>query len=171
MQFAIAGQENTAYCISGGMLALLTHPAQLAKLQSDPTRLDTAVEEILRWTSPGRHLMRTATADIEIGGQLIRTGEAVALFFNSANRDERAFVAADTFQIDRHPNAHLAFGLGQHFCLGVHLARLELRALFQALLPRLVAAEIAAPPRRARSAVISGISFLPLRCVWQPDRR
>lgn len=171
MQFAIAGQENTAYCISGGMLALLTHPAQLAKLQSDPTRLDTAVEEILRWTSPGRHLMRTATADIEIGGQLIRTGEAVALFFNSANRDERAFVAADTFQIDRHPNAHLAFGLGQHFCLGVHLARLELRALFQALLPRLVAAEIAAPPRRARSAVISGISFLPLRCVWQPDPR
>lgn len=171
MQLAIAGQENTAYCISGGMHALLTHPAQLGKLQSDPALIDTAIEEMLRWTSPGRHLMRTATADTEIGGQPVRAGEAVALFFNSANRDEMVFDAADTFQIDRRPNPHLAFGLGHHFCLGVHLARLELRTLFQALLPRLAAAELAAPPRRARSAVISGIGFLPLRCAWHPDPR
>jgi cytochrome P450 len=167
MQLAIAGQENTAYCISGGMHALLTHPAQLARLQSDPGLIDMAIEEILRWTSPGRHLMRTATADVEIDGQLIRAGEAVAVFFNSANRDETVFDAADTFRIERSPNPHLAFGLGSHFCLGVHLARLELRALFQALLPRLVRAECAAPPHRARSAVISGIAFLPLRCVWK----
>ena len=171
MQLAIAGQENTAFCISGGMHALIEHPEQLAKLRSDSTLIDAAIEEILRWTSPGRHLMRTATSDTEIGGQTIRAGEAVALFFNSANRDEAMFHSADEFQIDRRPNPHLAFGLGHHFCLGAHLARLELRALFQALLPRLVQAELAGRPRRARSAVISGIASLPLRCVWRPDSR
>ncbi len=91
MQLAIAGQENTAFCISGGMHALIEHPEQLAKLRSDPTLIDAAIEEILRWTSPGRHLMRTATSDTEVGGQAIRAGEAVALFFNSANRDEAVF--------------------------------------------------------------------------------
>lgn len=166
MQLAIAGQENTSYCLTGGMHALIEHPAQLAKLQADPALLDTAVEEILRWTSPGRHLVRTATAETIIGGQRIRKDQAVALFFNSANRDELVFEDPDSFRIDRHPNPHLAFGMGQHFCLGAHLARLELRALFGALLPRLKAAELAAPPSRARSAVISGIQGLPLRCAW-----
>lgn len=167
MQFAIAGQENTSYALGGGMLALVEHPEQLARLQGDPTLLDAAVDEILRWTSPGRHLVRTATADVVIGGQQIRAGDSMALFFNSANRDETVFEAADTFRIDRHPNPHLAFGLGHHFCLGVHLARLELKALLEALLPRLRSAQLAGQPRRARSSVISGISFLPLRCVWQ----
>ncbi len=105
--------------------------------------------------------------DAEIGGQRIRPGEAVVLFFNSANRDETVFEAADVFRIERQPNPHLAFGLGRHFCLGAQRARLELRAMFQALLPRLVTADIVGLPRRARSAAISGISFLPLRCTWQ----
>jgi cytochrome P450 len=169
MQLAIAGQENTACCIAGGLHALLTHPAQWAKLRADPALLDSAIEEMLRWTSPARHLIRTATADTEIGGHRIRAGEAVVVFFNSANRDESVFDAADSFQIDRRPNPHLAFGLGRHFCLGAQLARLELRALFQALLPKLLAAEVAGSPRRARSAAISGITFLPIRCVWRPD--
>jgi cytochrome P450 len=165
MQFAIAGQENTAYSIAGGLHALLEHPDQMAKLQSDPALLDTAVEEILRWTSPGRHLVRTATTDIVIGDQLIQAGESVALFFNSANRDESVFTSADKFRVDRHPNPHLSFGLGPHFCLGVHLARLELRALFGALLPILPRMTLAGTPRRARSAVISGISSLLVRCI------
>jgi cytochrome P450 len=165
MQLAIAGQENTAYSIAGGVHALIEHPGQMAKLRSNPELLDTAVEEVLRWTSPGRHLVRTATIDTAIGGQRIRAGESVALFFNSANRDDAMFASADTFQVDRQPNPHLAFGSGPHFCLGVHLARLELRSLFAALLPMLPRMTLAGTPRRARSAVISGISSLPLRCV------
>jgi cytochrome P450 len=124
---------------------------------------------MLRWTSPARHLLRTAIEDTEVAGQHIRAGEAVALFFNSANRDERVFTTAGSFEVDRYPNPHLAFGLGRHFCLGAQLARLELRALFRALLSRLATAELAGAPRRARSAAISGISFLPLRCTWRPD--
>ncbi len=166
IQMIIAGQENTVYSVSGGMLALIEHPKELEKLRLDPTLLDSAIEEMLRWTSPGRHLMRTATKKAEIGGQLIDAGEAVAVFFNSANRDETVFEDADTFRIDRQPNPHVAFGLGAHFCIGAHLARLELKALFGALLPRLRAAELAGSIRRARSSVISGISFLPLRCTW-----
>jgi cytochrome P450 len=167
MQLAIAGQENTAGALAGGLHALLTHEAEWAKLRADPALLDCAIEEMLRWTSPARHLMRTATAETEIGGQRIAASEAVALFFNSANRDERVFDAPEAFQIDRTPNPHLAFGLGQHFCLGAHLARCEMRALFGALLPALTTAEVAGPVRRTRSAVISGIASLPLRCAWR----
>jgi cytochrome P450 len=169
MQLAIAGQENTGCCIAGGLHALIEHPAEWAKLRADPALLDRAIEEMLRWTSPARHLLRTATEDTEVAGQRIRAGEAVALFFNSANRDESVFATADSFEIDRYPNPHLAFGLGRHFCLGAQLARLELHALFRALLSKLVTAQLAGTPRRARSAAISGISFLPLRCIWRPD--
>lgn len=163
MQLAIAGQENTAYSIAGGLHALLEHPDQMKKLVGEPTLLESAVEEILRWTSPGRHLVRTATADTKVGDQRIRAGEAVALFFASANRDETVFASAHTFEVDRQPNPHLAFGSGPHFCLGVHLARLELRALFGALMQELPRISPAGAPARARSAVISGISSLPVR--------
>jgi cytochrome P450 len=166
MQLAIAGQENTGYCLGGGLLALIEHPAQFDRLKAEPALLQPAVEEMLRWTSPGRHLVRTATADVAIGNKLISAGESVALFFVSANRDETVFEAADSFRIDRQPNPHLGFGLGHHFCLGAHLAREELRALFAALLPRLRRVSLAGPVRRARSAVISGVSSLPVRCDW-----
>ena len=149
MQLAIAGQENTGCCIAGGLHALVEHPAQWAKLRARPALLDRAIEEMLRWTSPARHLLRTATKDTEVGGQRIRAGESVALFFNSANRDESVFATAGSFEIDRYPNPHLAFGLGRHFCLGAQLARIELQALFRALLPKLVTAELAGTPRRA----------------------
>ena len=163
MQLAIAGQENTAYSIAGGLHAMLTHPDQMTKLVRDPALLEAAVEEILRWTSPGRHLVRTATTDTNVGGQRIRAGEAVALFFLSANRDETVFGSADKFEVDRQPNPHLAFGSGPHFCLGVHLARLELRALFGELMQELPRISLAGASRRARSAVISGISSLRVR--------
>ena len=167
MQLAIAGQENTAGVLAGGLHALLTHEAEWAKLRANPALLNCAIEEMLRWTSPARHLMRTAGADTEIGGQHIAAGEAVALFFNSANRDERVFDAPEAFRIDRTPNPHLAFGLGQHFCLGAHLARCEMRQLFGAMLPELARAEVAGAVRRTKSAVISGIASLPLRCSWR----
>jgi cytochrome P450 len=167
---ATGGHDTIAFCLSGGMHALIEHPEQLARLRADPSLIDTAIEEMLRWTTPGRHIVRTATEDIELGGQTIRAGEAVALFFNSANRDETVFANADQFRIDRRPNPHLAFGLGRHHCIGSHLARLEMRALLKTLLPRLESVELAAPPRRTCSTMVSGISSLPVRCAWRaPD--
>ena len=164
---ATGGHDTIAFCLSGGMHALVEHPDQLAGLRADPDLIDTAIEEMLRWTTPGRHIVRTATEDVELGGQTIRAGEAVALFFNSANRDESVFADADQFRIDRRPNPHLAFGLGRHHCIGAHMARLEMRALLKALLPRLESAELAAPPRRTASIMVSGISSLPIRCAWR----
>ncbi len=167
---ATGGHDTIAFCLSGGMHALIEHPDQLAMLRADPSLIESAIEEMLRWTTPGRHIMRTATADVELGGRTIRADEAVALFFNSANRDETVFANADQFRIDRRPNPHLAFGLGQHHCIGAHLARLEMRALLKTLLPRLQSVELAAPPRRTCSTMVSGISSLPIRCAWRaPD--
>ena len=164
---ATGGHDTIAFCLSGGMHALVEHPEQLARLRDDPSLIDTAIEEMLRWTTPGRHIVRTATEDTELGGQTIRQGEAVALFFNSANRDEAVFANADQFRIDRRPNPHLAFGLGRHHCIGAHMARLEMRALLKALLPRLEQVELAAPPRRTSSTMVSGIASLPIRCAWR----
>lgn len=107
---ATGGHDTIAFCLSGGMHALIEHPDQLARLRADPTLIDTAIEEMLRWTTPGRHIVRTATEDVELGGQTIRAGEAVALFFNSANRDETVFADADQFRIDRRPNRILPSG-------------------------------------------------------------
>jgi cytochrome P450 len=167
MMIATGGHDTIAFCLSGGMQALLANPDQFARLRSDLTLIDTAIEEMLRWTTPGRHIMRTATADSELGGQTIRAGEAVALFLNSADRDETVFAAADTFRIDRRPNPHVAFGIGQHFCIGAHLARMEMRALFKALLPRLAAAEPGAPTSRTHSTMVTGIASLPVRFTWR----
>jgi hypothetical protein len=164
---ATGGHDTIAFCLSGGMHALIEHPEQLARLRADPDLIDTAIEEMLRWTTPGRHIVRTATEDVELSGQTIKAGEAVALFFNSANRDETVFADADQFRIDRRPNPHLAFGLGRHHCIGAHMARLEMRALLKALLPRLESAELAAPPRRTASIMVSGIASLPIRCAWR----
>jgi cytochrome P450 len=167
---ATGGHDTIAFALSGGMHALIEHPDQLARLRADPSLIDTAIEEMLRWTTPGRHIVRTATEDIELGGRTIRAGEAVALFFNSANRDETVFADADQFRIDRRPNPHLAFGLGRHHCIGAHMARLEMRALLKTLLPRLEQVELAAPPRRTCSTMVSGISSLSIRCAWRaPD--
>jgi cytochrome P450 len=165
---ATGGHDTIAFALSGGMHALIEHPEQLARLRAEPSLIDTAIEEMLRWTTPGRHIVRNATEDVELGGQTIRAGEAVALFFNSANRDETVFADADQFRIDRRPNPHLAFGIGRHHCIGAHMARLEIRALLKALLPRLESVELAAPPNRACSTMVSGISSLTIRCAWRP---
>lgn len=160
---AIAGYDTTAFALSGGLHALIEHPEQLARLQQDPALLDAAIEEILRWTSPSRHFIRTATKDTVLGGQPIRAGEAVGIFFPSANRDEAVFTDGDAFRIDRSPNQHITFGWGAHYCLGQALARMELRALFSELLPRIRSVKIAGPTRRAQSVFLTGFTSLPVR--------
>jgi cytochrome P450 len=159
----VAGNETTRNATTGGMLALIEHPDALRRLQSEPEWLRTAIEEILRWTTPVIHFARTATRDTEIRGQRIREGEIVVMFYGSANRDEEVFDAPFEFRIDRGPNRHLAFGVGEHFCAGAHVARLELEYAFQFLLPRLETIELAGRPERLRSAVIGGYKRLPIR--------
>jgi cholest-4-en-3-one 26-monooxygenase len=164
----IAGNETTRNATSGGMLALAQHPAELAKIQKNPALLPTAIEEILRWTSPIIHFARTATQDAEIRGKRIKKGEQLALYYPSANRDEDVFDDPFTFRVDRDPNRHLAFGIGEHFCAGAHVARLELEVAFKTLLPRLVDLELAGPVSRLHSNLVGGIKHLPIRYKLRP---
>jgi cholest-4-en-3-one 26-monooxygenase len=164
----VAGNETTRNATSGGMLALAQHPAELAKIQKNPALLPSAIEEILRWTSPIIHFARTTTQDVEIRGKRIRKGEQVALFYPSANRDEEIFEEPFAFRVDRDPNRHLAFGIGEHFCAGAHVARLELEVAFKSLLPRLVDLELAGPVSRLRSNLVGGIKHLPIRYKLRP---
>jgi cytochrome P450 len=159
----VAGNETTRNSTSGGLLALLEHPEQWERLRRDPALLPSAVEEILRWTSPVVHFARTATADVELRGQKIRAGDALALFYASANRDEAVHVDPFAFRVDRRPNRHLAFGVGEHVCLGAHVARLELRVIVAQLLRRLAHAELAGPVERLRSATVGGVKRMPIR--------
>ena len=159
----IAGNETTRNATSGGMLAFIEHQDQLRKLQADPSLLAPAVEEVVRWTSPIIHFGRTATRDVELRGKKIREGEALALFYPSANRDEEVFEAPFEFRIDRRPNPHLAFGIGEHFCLGSHVARLELAVAYKYLLPRIEEIELTGPVSRLHSALVGGVKHLPIR--------
>jgi cytochrome P450 len=161
----VAGNETTRNLISGGMLALLEHPEELAALRRDRALLPGAVEEMLRWTSPVAQFRRTAHHDVALHGRTIREGDKVILAHASANRDERAFVEPDRFDVRRTPNPHIAFGFGPHLCLGASLARLEARVMFEELLPRLDRIELAGAPRRVRSNFVSGYQSLPL--AWR----
>ena len=160
---ATAGHETTRNAISGGLLALMEHPGEWKRLREDPRLLETAVDEIIRWTSPVVHFARTATRDCELRGRRIARGDTVAMFYPSANRDEEAFGDPDVFRVDRAPNPHVSFGIGEHFCLGTPLARLELRILFGQLLERLEHAELAGAPERLRASLVGGLKHLPLR--------
>ncbi|MGH7859323.1 MAG: cytochrome P450, partial [Candidatus Binatia bacterium] len=160
---AVAGNETTRNATTGGMLALIEHPAEMARLRSDPSLLEPAVEEILRWTSPVIHFCRTAAADAELRGRKIREGDLLVLFYPSANRDEEVFPDPFRFDVGRSPNEHLAFGIGEHFCLGANLARMELRAVLAECLRRLDAIELAGPVERLRSCFVGGIKRMPVR--------
>ena len=160
-----AGNETTRNATSGGVIALIEHPEQRDLLCADPALLTTAIEEILRWTSPVIQFLRTATEDFELQGQKIRKGETIGVFYPSANRDERVFEDPYRFDITRNPNPHLAFGHGAHFCIGANLARAELRAALQALLPVLPRLEIAGVPRRIPNLHVSGYATLPVRAA------
>jgi cytochrome P450 len=161
----VAGNETTRNAMTGGMIAFLEHPGEWEKLRRDPGVLDLAVEEIVRWVSPVIQFCRTPLRDYTLRGVTIRAGQNACLFYPSANRDEEVFEDPDTFRIDRRPNRHLAFGVGEHVCLGAHLARLELRCAFAALRERLVFAELAGPVERARSSFVGGIKRAPMR--WE----
>jgi cytochrome P450 len=159
----IAGNETTRNGTSGGMLAFIEHQSELRKLQKDPSLLVPAVEEVVRWTSPIIHFGRTATRDVEIRGKKIKQGDALALFYPSANRDEEVFSDPFAFRIDRHPNPHLGFGVGEHFCLGSHVARLEMQVAYKHLLPRIDEIELAGPVSRLHSGLVGGVKHLPIR--------
>jgi len=153
---AIAGNETTRTVTCWGMHSLITHPDQREKLLRNPALLESAVEEILRYAPAVHYFRRTLTEDSEIRGQRIRKGEKVAMWYPSANRDEDVFRDADRFDVTRHPNDHLAFGIGEHFCIGASLARMELQVIFKEILTRLPDMELAAPPRRLRSNFVNG---------------
>ena len=159
-----AGNETTRSAIAQGLLAFAEYPDQWAILRDDPDgTLDTAIEEVIRWASPVNYMARTATRDIELHDQLIRAGDKVVLLYSSANRDETVFDEPDRFDVRRTPNHHLGFGFGPHFCLGATLARIELRAIFEVLIPRVSRFELAGPVVRARSSFLNAIKELPLR--------
>jgi cytochrome P450 len=158
-----AGNETTRNAISGGLLAFSEQRGEWERLRERPELLPTAMEEILRWVTPITHFTRTATEDCEVRGEKIRAGEQVALFYASANRDEEVFEDPFAFRVDRRPNRHLAFGIGEHVCIGAHLARVELETIFRHLLTRLEEFEVSGPVERLRSAVNGGIKHLPLR--------
>lgn len=160
---AVAGNETTRNLISGGMQALLEHPEQWQRLKSNPALLNPAVEEMLRWVSPVSHFKRVVTRDTEIRGQKLREGDKVILWYPSANRDEDHFPEPMTFDVGRTPNNHLAFGIGEHFCLGANLARLEIRAIFEEVVRRMPDMEFAGPVRRLRSNFINGVKEMRVR--------
>jgi cytochrome P450 len=158
----LGANETTRLASAGGLLALVENPSEWRRLRDGEVDLDTAVEEILRYSSPAMHMVRVARKNTEVGGHLVRAGERVAIWNPSANRDEEVFARPHSFDLSRRPNKHLAFGMGSHFCIGAALARVELRALLQVLIAKVSHAEIAGPVRRMRSNFMWGVEFLPV---------
>lgn len=160
----VAGNETTRNLIALGTLALIDHPEQFALLRSDPSLLPCAVEEMLRFTSPVTHMARQATEDVEIRGQQIKAGDTVVMLYGSANRDEEIFgPSSEEFDITRNPNPHIAFGAGEHACLGAQLARLEARVMFEVLLGAFPTIELTGDVSRLRATMVPGVKRMPIR--------
>lgn len=160
----VAGNETTRNLIALGTLALIAHPDQCRLLVDDPALIPGAVEEMLRWTSPVVHMARTATTDVEIRGQRIAAGDVVVMLYGSANRDEDIFGAdSEEFKVTRHPNPHIAFGCGEHSCVGAQLARLEASVMFDELLRRFPTIELVGPVDRMRATMVPGVKRMPVR--------
>jgi hypothetical protein len=161
---ATAGHDTTSSSTTGGLLALLQNPEQMAKLRGDvDTYLPTAIDEMIRWVSPVRHFMRTATEDCIVAGQNIRAGDSAILWYPSANRDAAVFTDPGSFRVDRKDAKQLAFGFGSHVCLGQHLARMEMSSLFKALFRRVEHIELAGEPTYMQSVFVGGLKSLPIR--------
>ncbi len=163
VQLLTAGYDTTKGMLSSGLLTLLRHPDQLAQIRADPSLLPRTVEEILRYDNPLHYFRRTAVVDTELAGVTIRAGDKVAMYYTAANRDESVFVNPQDFDIHRNPNPHLSFGIGPHFCLGAHLARLEGREFFAQLLQTCTGIELTGEPVRIRSNLNNGLKRLPIR--------
>ena len=160
----VAGNETTRNLIALGTLALLDHPDQFALLRSDPSLLPCAVEEMLRYTSPVTHMARQATEDVEIRGQQIKAGDTLVMLYGAANRDEEIFgPTCEQFDITRNPNPHIAFGAGEHACLGAQLARLEARVFFEVLLGTYPTIELTGDVTRLRATMTPGVKHMPVR--------
>jgi cytochrome P450 family 142 subfamily A polypeptide 1 len=159
------GAETTRTVITGTVLALIEHPDQYRRLLDDPGLLPVAVEEFIRWVTPILNMRRTATRDIEVAGTVVNAGDELLLMYPSANRDEAVFEAPDRFDVGREPNPHVAFGFGTHFCLGAALARLEVRVMFEELLPRLRDLRLTpgTAPERIPNAFVRGFRSLPVQ--------
>ncbi|HEY8482607.1 MAG TPA: cytochrome P450 [Spirillospora sp.] len=160
---ATAGHDTTSATIAGGLQALVEHPDQLDRLREKPELMPLAVDEMIRWVTPVKEFMRTATEDYELRGVTIPAGDAVLLSYPSANRDEDVFDDPFRFDVGRDPNKHLAFGFGVHYCLGAALARIEVRAFFEELLPRLRRIELAGEPENIATTFVGGLKRLPIR--------
>src|SRR3954453_3031493 len=163
VQLVTAGNHTTTTGLSSGLLALLQHPDQLAEVRADPSLLPGAVEEILRYENPLHYFRRTTTADTTLHGLDIPAGDKVLMYYTSANRDETVFEDPNTFDIHRSPNPHLSFGIGEHFCLGAHLARLEGRVFFEEVLSTFSDIELTGDPVRVRSNLNAGYKRMPMR--------
>jgi cytochrome P450 len=163
VQLLVAGNETTRNALSGGLVAFSEHPDQWARLRAEPALVGTAVDEVLRWTTPVVYFMRTTTREVTVGDVTLAPGTPVVLHYLAANRDEAEFgPTAGEFDIARDPNHHVAFGSGPHFCLGAALARIELRAMLDALAARFTTVEPAGPVERSMSLVIAGVRSAPL---------
>lgn len=160
---AAAGHDTTSASTAGAMLALAQDPEQWARVKADRTLLPGIVEEAIRWTTPVQHFMRTAAEDTELGGQRIAKGDWLMMNYVAANHDPAVFDDPRKFDAARSPNRHLAFGAGAHQCLGLHLARLEMKILFETLLDRIESVELAGTPARSKSTFVGGLKTLPVR--------
>ena len=162
MIVATAGHDTTSSTAATALWALAENPDQLAWLKQDLTRIPGLIDEAIRWATPVKTFMRSATADAEVGGQAIPKGDWLMLCYASGNRDEGVFENADAFRADRTPNKQLAFGYGAHLCLGQHLAKMEMRILFEELLPRLKSVKLAGAPRMSQAVFVNGLKSLPI---------
>ena len=160
---ASAGHDTTKDAISGGLLALIENPRELDRLRQNMDLMPTAVEEMIRWTTPVKEFMRTAAEDTTVRGVSIAKGESVYLAYVSGNRDEEVFDEPFRFDVGRDPNKHVAFGYGVHFCLGAALARMEMSSLYTELIPRLESIELAGEPELAATTFVGGLKHLPIR--------
>lgn len=160
---ATAGHDTTSNTTAGAMWAMLEHPGQLQKVMREPTLIPKMVEESIRWVTPVKHFMRSATEDTEVAGTKIARGDWMMLCYPSGNRDESVFEAPFTFDAERSPNKHVAFGYGAHVCLGQHLGRLEMRILWEELLPRLESIELDGTPKNMEANFVCGPKTVPVR--------
>ncbi|MBS0331221.1 MAG: cytochrome P450, partial [Proteobacteria bacterium] len=160
---ATAGHDTTSSSTAGALWALAERPGELAKLKSDPSLIPGLVDESIRWTTPVKTFMRTATADATVAGRDVKAGDWLMLCYASGNRDEEVFDAPDEFRVDRKPNRHLAFGYGAHLCLGQHLAKMEMRILWEELIPRLSELSLDGTPAMSEAVFVNGPKRLPIR--------
>ncbi|WP_199699166.1 cytochrome P450 [Oleomonas cavernae] len=160
---ATAGHDTTSSSTAGAIWALAENPAELARVKADPSLIPGLVDEAIRWTTPVKTFMRSAKEDTEIGGRKIAKDDWLMLCYASGNRDEDVFEDPFVFRSDRKPNKHLAFGYGAHLCLGQHLAKMEMRILFEELLPHIETLELAGAPKISQAAFVNGPKVLPIR--------